>query len=84
MAPDDEWGDAYTGVMVDATKELWEIHDRMPVILRPDAHDAWLRADAEEAMQLVTQYSADMLVVERTEDPWFARQAKPADDRTLI
>lgn len=70
--------------MVDATKELWDIHDRMPVILPPDAHDAWLHADAEEAMQLVTQYPADKLVVERTDDPWFARKAKPADDATLI
>ena len=82
--PTDEWGDAYTGVMVDATKELWDIHDRMPVILPPDAHDIWLRADAEEAMKLVTQYPADKLVVERTDDAWFARKAKPAEDATLI
>ncbi len=34
----DEWGDAYTGVMVDATEELLDIHDRMPVILRPEDH----------------------------------------------
>src|SRR3546814_14761479 len=37
--PTDEWGDCYTGVMVDATAELFDIHDRMPVILRPDEHD---------------------------------------------
>lgn len=82
--PTDEWGDAYTGVMVDATKELWDIHDRMPVILPPDAHDVWLRADAEEAMKLVTQYPASQLVVERTDDPWFARKAKPSESATLI
>lgn len=33
--PSDEWGDCYTGVMVDTTEELFEIHDRMPVILHP-------------------------------------------------
>lgn len=82
--PTDEWGDAYTGVMVDATKELCDIHDRMPVILHPDAHDTWLRADAEEAMKLLTQYPASELVAERTDEPWFARKAKPAEDRTLI
>ena len=70
--------------MVDATKELWDIHDRMPVILPAEAHDAWLRADADEAIKLVTQYPASQLVAERTDEPWFARKAKPADDRTLI
>lgn len=37
--PSDEWGDCYTGVMVDATDELFDIHDRMPVILHPEEHD---------------------------------------------
>lgn len=31
--PTGEWGDSYAGVMVDATEELWDIHDRMPVII---------------------------------------------------
>lgn len=70
----DEWGNAYTGVMVDATEELWDIHDRMPVILHPDDHDAWLNAPAEEAMALVRKYPADRLTVERTLDPWFKKQ----------
>lgn len=56
----------------------------MPVIVPPEAHDAWLRADAEEAMKLVTQYPASELVAERTDEPWFARKAKPAEDRRLI
>ena len=72
--PTDEWGDAYTGAMVDATEELFDIHDRMPVILHPDAHETWLRADADEAMKLVTQYPADRLTVERTDEPWFKRK----------
>lgn len=72
--PTDEWGEAYTGVMVDATEELFDIHDRMPVILHPDAHETWLRADAEEAMKLVTQYPADRLSVERTDEAWFKRK----------
>lgn len=71
--PTDEWGECYTGVMVDATAELFDIHDRMPVILRPDEHDAWLHAPADEAMTLVRQYPAALLEVERTSDPWSAR-----------
>jgi len=82
--PTVEWGDAYSGVMVDATEELWDIHDRMPVILHPDEHDAWLRAPAEEAMALVRKYPADRLVVDRTDEPWFKRKEKPVEGPTLI
>lgn len=45
--PSDEWGNCYTGVMVDATEELFDIHDRMPVNLHPDEHDAWLDCPAK-------------------------------------
>ena len=74
--PTDEWGNCHTMVMVDATEELWDIHDRMPVILRPEDHDAWLHAPAEEAMALVAQYPAAQLQVRRTDEPWSTR--KPA------
>jgi len=72
--PTDEWGDCYTMVMVDATEELWDIHDRMPVILRPEDHDAWLNAPAEHAMPLVAKYPAAQLSVQRTDVPWFSRK----------
>lgn len=80
----DEWSDCYTGVMVDATEELFHIHDRMPVILHPEDHDAWLQAPAEEAMALVAKYPADRLAVERTDVPWFSRKAPPADAPNLF
>lgn len=82
--PTVEWGDAYSGVMVDATEELWDIHDRMPVILHPDEHDTWLRAPAEKAMELVRKYPADQLVVERSDVPWFKPRSKPVEGPTLI
>lgn len=83
--PTDEWGNAYTGVMVDATEELWDIHDRMPVILHPDDHEAWLRAPAEEAMALVQKYPADKLAVDRTAEPWFAgRREAPSQPPPLL
>lgn len=71
--PTVEWGDAYTGVMVDATEELLDIHDRMPVILRPEDHDAWLRAPADEAIALVRKYPGDRLVAEHSQEPWSNR-----------
>jgi putative SOS response-associated peptidase YedK len=70
--------------MVDATEELFHIHDRMPVILHPEDHDAWLHAPAEEAMALVAKYPADRLAVERTEVPWFSRKATPAEAPSLL
>lgn len=76
--PTDEWGDCFTGVMVDATEELFDIHDRMPVILHPDEHEAWLRAPAEDAMALVRKYPAGRLVVDRTDEPWFKRKEASA------
>src|SRR3546814_326547 len=82
--PTDEWGDCYTMVMVDATEELFDIHDRMPVILHAADHDAWLQASAEEAMKLVTQYPASRLEVERTDVPWFSRKPPSAYAPTLL
>ncbi len=71
--PTDEWGRSYTGVMVDATPEYFDIHDRMPVILPAAAHDIWLRAGADEAEALVKAYPADRLAIEHTSDLWSQR-----------
>ncbi|ASR50288.1 SOS response-associated peptidase [Blastomonas fulva] len=80
--PSDEWGDCYTGVMVDATRELWHIHDRMPVILEADEHDRWLHAPAAEAMAMLRQYPADRLRVDQTSEPWSSRRT--ADTPLLL
>lgn len=74
--PTDEWGDCYTMVMVDAVPQMMEIHDRMPVILHPADHDAWLNAPAERAMALVAQYPADRLDVRPTDELWYAGRRK--------
>ncbi len=70
--PTNEWGRAYTGVMVE-TAEYFDIHDRMPVILSADAHDIWLRGPDDEAESLVKAYPADRLAVEHTTDLWAQR-----------
>ena len=82
--PTDEWGDCYTGVMVEATEELWHIHDRMPVILRPDDHETWLHAPAEEAMALVGKFPAEKLLLDQTDVPWFKRRDTEAEGPRLI
>ncbi len=74
--PSDEWGDVYTGVMVDATKELWHIHDRMPVILPADSHHLWLSSAVETAQNHLLKYPANSLETEKTLDPWFRKISK--------
>src|SRR3546814_10187015 len=49
-----------------ATVELWDIHDRMTVILHPDEHETWLLATSEEAMR---RYPAEQLVVDPRAQP---------------
>lgn len=67
--PTAEWGDAYTMVMADGSPQMAEVHDRMPVILRPDDWDRWLGDDHEAALALCRTWT-DRLEVDRTEDRW--------------
>src|SRR3546814_7302418 len=55
-----------------ATEELWDIHDRMLVILHPDERETWLLAPSDEAMR---RYPAEQLVVDRTDESWFKRKS---------
>jgi len=53
-------GDAvetFTIVTTDANDAIAPIHDRMPVILPPEAEETWLHGDALEARKLLTPYS---------------------------
>jgi len=83
LATTDEWGDCFTGVMVDAAEELLDIHDRLPVILHPKEHDAWLNCPAAEALALVRKYPASRLTVTRTTDLWF-KKSTPTEPPKLI
>jgi len=67
--PTAEWGDAYTMVMVDASPEMVEVHDRMPVILAREDWDAWQTADPGEAFALCRTWKGP-LAVERTPERW--------------
>lgn len=57
------------------------LHDRMPVILRPDQAAAWFAADEAQARELVAQASADDLVFHQVARG-VGRVAN--DDETLI
>lgn len=68
--PTDEWGDAYSMVMVDGCPQMAEVHDRMPVLLVADQYDLWMCAPIEEALAMVRTCHGE-LAVNRTTEPWF-------------
>nr|WP_238401666.1 SOS response-associated peptidase family protein [Altererythrobacter sp. C41] len=65
----DEWGDCYSMVMTDAAGVAAEVHDRMPVILRPENYERWQHASPEEAKALCVPYAGEV-AIERTADSW--------------
>ena len=73
----DEWGDCYSMVMVDGCDQMSDVHDRMPVILRPDSWNQWTSGTAADAMQLVST-CGDVLTVNRTPELWFQRKGAPS------
>ncbi len=73
----EEWGDVYSMVMVDGCAQMSDVHDRMPVILRPEQYEQWTRGTPDEAMSLVMTCD-DTLGVDRTNDPWFKPRKAPA------
>lgn len=75
--PTIEWGDSYSMVMVDGCPQMSEVHDRMPVLLRPDQHDQWLNGSHSDAFALV-RTCHDELHVDRTPEPWVKRTVKSA------
>lgn len=67
--PTAEWGDAYSMVMVDGCEQMADVHDRMPVILAPNAWEQWTTGSPDEAFALC-RTCVDPLTIERTEQSW--------------
>jgi putative SOS response-associated peptidase YedK len=55
--PDGEPVETFTIVTTDANEAVARIHDRMPVILPPDAVETWLTAPPEEALAVLKPYA---------------------------
>jgi putative SOS response-associated peptidase YedK len=68
----DEWGPAYSMVMTEACIHVEGVHDRMPVILRPDDWTRWTDASAEDARSLCIPYAGEM-AINRTDELWRSR-----------
>lgn len=80
--PTDEWGDAYTMVMVDGHPQMAAVHDRMPLILDRKDWPAWTSGDPEAALALCRTWAGE-LMVDRTSQPWSAARARPEQSRML-
>jgi putative SOS response-associated peptidase YedK len=68
----EEWGPAYAMVMTEACIHVADVHDRMPVILRREDWSDWLDGPPDAAGLLCRPYP-DLMVVDRTDDPWVRR-----------
>ena len=72
-----EWGDCYTLVMVDSSPQMADVHDRMPVILKPEDWETWVQAGTEEAFALCRTWQGT-LVSEHTEERWAGKSSQPS------
>lgn len=52
----EEWGPVYASVMTEACRAIAPVHDRMPVILRPEEWDRWMHGTFEEVLELQRAY----------------------------
>lgn len=68
-----EWGPVYSMVMTDASSAVVDVHNRMPVILRPEDWKQWTDGSAFDARKLCVPYTGG-IVINRTADPWRRRQ----------
>lgn len=72
--PTEEWGNAFSMVMVDGCEQMADVHDRMPVVLEQASWDHWLHGSALEAVALCQTCSC-LLQIDRTQDRWGARRS---------
>ena len=72
--PTEEWGQAYSMVMVDGCAQMADVHDRMPVVLAQDDWEQWLSGAQAEAFALCQTCPSELLV-ERTPERWAARRS---------
>lgn len=81
--PTEEWGDAYTLVMVDGHPQMAEVHDRMPLILSHAAWNYWLDGSPEDALALCRTWEGD-IAVDRTTQSWGGSTAKHHSQKDLL
>jgi putative SOS response-associated peptidase YedK len=73
-----EWGAVYSGLMTDCNEAIRPVHDRMPVLLHPDEHDAWLHGTIDDVIAFQHRcFPDDLIQIERSTEPWVRRTSEP-------
>lgn len=67
-----EWGRVYSMMMTEPCEATSCVHDRMPVILRPDDYRQWLGGEPREAIELCKPWDGEV-IIERSNKLWSAR-----------
>lgn len=67
--PTEEWGDCYAMVMADSCAAMAEVHDRMPVILKPEDWSTWVGGSIDHALDLCQTWRGPLLA-DHTGDRW--------------
>lgn len=67
-----EWGAVYSMMMTECCDTVRPVHDRMPVVLRPEDYETWLGGHAQEALALCKPWEGE-IAMERTPELWFKR-----------
>jgi putative SOS response-associated peptidase YedK len=80
--PTQEWGDAYTLVMVDGHPQMAEVHDRMPLILAQEHWPIWTGGAPDAALELCRTWQGD-IEVDRTAERWAGSGNQPRQDRLI-
>jgi putative SOS response-associated peptidase YedK len=82
----EEWGEAYSMVMVDGCDQIAHVNDRMPTILARDDWERWSEGTVQEAFALCRTWTGG-LVVEPTTEPWVQARStltRPTDAPLLL
>lgn len=65
----DEWGYVYSMIVTEASEQVRKVHDRMPVVLRPDQRTDWLTGSPEAAAALCRPFERKV-AIDRTDQLW--------------
>jgi putative SOS response-associated peptidase YedK len=78
-------GPVYAGMTMAANEAIPPTNDRMPVLLEPDEHDAWLHSGVQDVIRFMYRppFAADRMEVVRTDDAWRSGAAPPGTEPQL-
>ena len=71
--------------MTDCNEAIRPVHDRMPVLLYPDEHDAWLNGTFDDALAFQARcFLDDLIETTRTDELWVKRRPVAAEPPALL